>query len=76
MLLWMSVFGLCVSLACSNFAAHADVEQTPPRKAFLSGGARSEQVLVEISDTLKRIEQRLVQMEKTIRKTGQQTGRN
>jgi hypothetical protein len=44
--------------------SEADVRQSPPRAAFLSGGERSEKVLVEISETLKRIDQRLERLEK------------
>jgi hypothetical protein len=41
----------------------AGVRETTPPKAFLSGGARSEAVLIEISATLKRIEARLERLE-------------
>lgn len=41
-------------------------EQPSPKKAFLSGGARSEKVLVEISATAKRIEGQLGRIEKSM----------
>jgi hypothetical protein len=49
--------------------SEADVRQSPPRAAFLSGGERSEKVLVEISETLKRIDQRLERLEKHVSMT-------
>jgi hypothetical protein len=51
--------------------AGAEVRTSPPRKAFLSGGARSELVLREISATLKRIETQLGRIERKIPKAGQ-----
>jgi hypothetical protein len=48
-------------------AARADVTEEPPQKQFLSGGARSEIVLREISDTLKRIDARLERMENAVK---------
>ena len=50
-------------------AVQAQFERTPPQKAFLSGGARSEKVLLEISETAKRIEKHLVKIEKAIQAT-------
>lgn len=38
--------------------AHADTTRSPPRVAFKSGAARSESLLVEIRDTLKKIDER------------------
>lgn len=40
--------------------------RTPPQKAFLSGGARSETVLIEIAHTAKRIEEQLIKIDKSI----------
>jgi hypothetical protein len=48
-------------------AAQADITQDSPQKQFLSGGARSEVVLREISETLKRIDGRLERMENAVR---------
>lgn len=42
----------------------AGVKTPPPRTAFKSGAARSEVILREISDTLKRIDARLERLEK------------
>ena len=47
--------------------ARADVTEEPAQKQFLSGGARSELVLREISETLKRIDSRLEHMENAVR---------
>lgn len=54
--------------ASPNDRVHAQFERTPPQKAFLSGGARSEKVLLEISATAKRIEQQLVNIEGSLKK--------
>jgi hypothetical protein len=47
--------------------AQGDVRETPRPETFLSGGARSEIVLKEISETLKRIDARLERFEKALR---------
>lgn len=44
--------------------AVADVRKSPPRAAFLSGSERSEQILREMSVTLKRIDERLQRFER------------
>ncbi len=49
--------------------AQGDVREAPVREQFLSGGARSEIVLKEISETLKRIDQRLDRFEKALRES-------
>lgn len=48
----------------STDVVHAEIRKTPPRQAFLSGSERSEQVLREISQTLKIIDGRLARLEK------------
>jgi hypothetical protein len=48
-------------------AAQRDARETPHPETFLSGGARSEIVLREISETLKRIDSRLERFEKVLR---------
>lgn len=54
----------------SDEPAHAQYfDKTPPPKAFLSGGARSEKVLQEISATTMRIEQQLIVIQKSIQQT-------
>ena len=52
-------------------SAQAQYERTPAPKAFLSGGARSEKVLLEISATAKRIEAHLENIDKSLRTTKQ-----
>jgi hypothetical protein len=49
--------------------AQGDVRETPVHDQFLSGGARSEIVLKEIAETLKRIDQRLDRFEKALRES-------
>ena len=44
-----------------------EIRVSPPRDTFLSGGARSEIVLREIADTLKRIDGRLERFEQALR---------
>ena len=59
---------LCVAVVsdryASHSAAHAEVRKPTTRQAFLSGSERSEQVLREISQTLKSIDARLARIEK------------
>jgi len=50
-------------------AAQGDGRETPRPEMFLSGGARSEIVLREISETLKRIDSRLERFEKVLRES-------
>ena len=53
--------------------ARAEVrEPPPPPQAFLSGGARSEIILREIADVLKRIDARLERLERAIDAANQQ----
>lgn len=47
--------------------ARGEIEETKPPEAFLSGGARSEIVLREISETLKKIDARLERFERALR---------
>lgn len=46
--------------------AQAEVRKTAPRAAFQSGSERSEQILREISQTLKSIDGRLQRLEKVV----------
>ena len=58
---------VCVSTFHGNQSAtYGDVRETTPKRAFKSGGARSELVLREISATLKSIDQRLERMERLV----------
>ena len=47
-------------------AAKAGVRKTPPREAFLAGSERALSVLQDISETLKRIDARLMRIEKAV----------
>lgn len=47
-------------------ASSAEVRKGTPRTHFLSGGERAVPILLEISDTLKRIDSRLARIEETI----------
>jgi hypothetical protein len=49
--------------------AQGEIEETKPPQAFLSGGARSEIVLREIAETLKKIDARLERFERALRET-------
>jgi hypothetical protein len=51
-----------------------DIRELPPREAFLSGGARSEIVLKEISETLRRIDLRLERFERALRDATERPG--
>lgn len=53
---------LCGSLMRTDLVA--GVKTPPPRTAFKSGAQRSEIVLREIADTLKRIDARIERLEK------------
>lgn len=71
---WMAWSGLAVAAVllannCPHWAttAQGDIRETPRPEAFLSGGARSEIVLREMSETLKRIDSRLERFEKALR---------
>jgi hypothetical protein len=70
-LAWLAVAGAIVLLAGNyphlSTTAQGDVRESPRPEAFLSGGARSEIVLKEISETLKRIDARLERFEKALR---------
>ncbi|MCR4411419.1 MAG: hypothetical protein NUV77_03215 [Thermoguttaceae bacterium] len=46
--------------------ALAEVREQPAPRAFLSGGERSEILLREISETLKRIDSRLERLERAV----------
>jgi hypothetical protein len=67
-----SAIAVAVLLLASNYpyfstTAQGDVRETPRPETFLSGGARSEIVLKEMSETLKRIDARLERFEKALR---------
>jgi hypothetical protein len=71
---WLAWSGVAVAVVllannCPHWAttAQGDIRETPRPEAFLSGGARSEIVLREMSETLKRIDSRLERFEKALR---------
>ena len=79
---WVAWCGAAVAavLLATNYprlssTAQGDVRETPPREQFLSGGARSEIVLKEIAEILKRIDQRLDRFEKALRDADAEAGR-
>ena len=59
------VSGILASHLVSGDAL-AEVTKKEPRVAFLSGSERSEQILREISATLKSIDTRLARLEKVV----------
>ena len=59
--------GIGGMLLVSGQPAEAQVRRSPAPKAFLSGGERSERVLVEISATLLRMEAQLLEIRKAMR---------
>jgi hypothetical protein len=65
----VAALGLVVALAWPRPTPilGGDIRELPPRETFLSGGARSEVVLKEISDTLRRIDTRLEHFERALR---------
>ncbi len=78
--------GWAVGLALAGvvlFALHArpgapnaqgEIRETPRPQAFQSGGERSETILREIADTLKRIDGRLERFEQALREGENQAG--
>ncbi len=56
---------VCLMLPSATPNARAE-GRTPPPRAFLSGGERSEIILREIADTLRRIDSRLERLEKAV----------
>lgn len=71
---WTAMFAMVIALVflannCPHWAttAQGDVREAPRPEAFLSGGARSEIVLREIAETLKRIDSRLERCERALR---------
>ncbi len=52
--------------------ASGDVREEPRRETFLSGGARSEIILREMNEVLKRIDARLERFERALQETQQQ----
>jgi hypothetical protein len=68
---WCGAAVAAVLLATSDphlsTTAQGDVRETPAAEHFSSGGTRSEIVLKEIADILKRIDQRLDRFEKALR---------
>lgn len=67
---WLTVFLAGSFLAGTCFqaqpASSSEVRKGTPRAHFLSGGERSVPILLEISDTLKRIDSRLARIEEAI----------
>lgn len=63
----------CLGILAARFAAepanrlHADDKKGPD--TFLSGGARSEKVLIEILGTLKQLDGRVAGIEEVLRKS-------
>ncbi len=57
---------IAAAWAWTGSPSDADVRETPPRRAFQSGGARSEIVLKEMLAVLQRIDQRLERLEKHV----------
>jgi len=71
---WWSGVSVAMVLLATNYlhgptTAQGEVRETPRTETFLSGGARSEVVLREISETLKRIDSRLERFEKALRES-------
>lgn len=65
LMLALAVGGL-VGRATQPNAVQAEVRRSPPRAAFESGSERSEKILKDISETLKRIDQRLARIETSV----------
>jgi hypothetical protein len=69
--LWAGLAVLLVLLAAyagrGSSSVRGEIRETPRPDAFLSGGARSEIVLREINETLKRIDARLERFERALR---------
>ena len=55
-----------IVLAHPGAVAEGEVREIPPPQAFLSGGARTEPILREIAETLKRIDGRLEKLERAV----------
>jgi hypothetical protein len=69
-----SVIAVAVVLLAGNVphlstTAQGDIREAPRPQTFLSGGERSEIVLREMSEILKRIDARLERFEKALRET-------
>ncbi len=58
-------FGVGTSLQ-PRAAVRAGVREAAPQQHFLAGGERAVPVLMEISETLKRIDTRLARIENTV----------
>jgi len=78
----LAAVGIIVSgayLAGSLFRAppeaNADVRRSPQRQAFLAGGERAVPILQDIAATLKRIDDRLARLEKTVAAAAEQPPR-
>ena len=56
--------GFVTGLACRDADVHADVRRGTAPAAFNSGAQRSEAHLAAISETLKKIDERLARLEK------------
>ena len=71
---WMTGAALAVALVVLAAVAlrwppvvQGEIRESPRPEAFLSGGARSEIVLKEINETLRRIDARLERFERALR---------
>ena len=65
---WAVLACAAVGLAAIGPIAHAEVRRTAPAKPFTSGAQRSEQVLREISATLRSIDARLARLETVVKR--------
>jgi hypothetical protein len=65
----LATLGLVLALAWPRptSTVGGEIRELPPRETFLSGGARSEVVLREMSETLRRIDLRLERFERALR---------
>ncbi len=65
----VAALGLAVAMAWPRPTPifGGDIRELPPRETFLSGGERSEAVLKEMSETLRRIDTRLEHFERALR---------
>jgi hypothetical protein len=63
------VFGILVARLTMEPGNSAMADEKKPPEAFLSGGARSEKVLVEILTTLRQLDARVAGIEELMKKT-------
>lgn len=66
--LGLSLVAVALAIVSPHWTATAqgEIRETPRPEAFLSGGARSEQVLREMLEVLKRIDGRLERFEQAL----------